>query len=265
VINIPNPIVSLIARISLPAALLAVILVATNNSVGSAQSPTASPFVNIEDLMNRGIAADAIAKYPHFASAFSRANVAPCVAEGPDDDARASAFIRQGYQAGLRTPSVKTEHKMQTFNSGKHSFELTPPEDYSLQDTPCPGGRAFVFSGPRRKDGKSAVMSIAILSESKKEQLPPVDIMLDSMLDPFRKHLFDYKEHKEEPITVNGNSYEGMSYAGAVGTVFPIRGCFFVARVRDVMVIVSGQDSATFYNTTLSEPMKAFGTLKILQ
>ncbi|MBS1956428.1 MAG: hypothetical protein JST89_19735 [Cyanobacteria bacterium SZAS-4] len=172
---------------------------------------------------------------------------------------------------GLSEPAVpsisdkpKSEPYTRTVHCRKHEYELLVPAQYGYSETERPSGKIALLGGPKHEDDKSPAFSLNIVITPEGEKVPPVQIMIDSMLNPFRKHMSDYVETPEMPLTVNGKVFEGATFSGSYAGMYPSTGFVYVNKTDDTFFILFGQDIKSY--SALSKPimMKTVKAFKII-
>ena len=111
------------------------------------------------------------------------------VQQQPSAFADANDEFRAGYEAAQKAVAVPIKHESQVFKSDQHSFELTPPEKFTLKELSPPSGKMFMFTGPSRSDQKHPVMSISLIEPPAGQAVPSLQVVLDGMLKPFKDNL----------------------------------------------------------------------------
>ncbi len=164
-------------------------------------------------------------------------------------------------------PSVVDKPRAQAYtrivHCQSHECELLIPAQYGYSEGDRPSGKIILLGGPKHADDKSPVFSLNIVTTPNGEEVPPVQIMIDSMLNPFRKHLSDYIETPEMPLTINGKVFEGATFSGSYSGLFPSSGFVYVNKTHDTFFILFGQDIKSFFAESKPIMMKTVNSFKI--
>jgi hypothetical protein len=90
------------------------------------------------------------------------------------------------------------------------------PGDYRLSEFVEPGCKLFCFRGPEHPDKQTAVFNVSIATTPTGAAIPSEREMMETMLNPHRSSLANYKEQKEPLFTNGGHAFKGMSFSGTV-------------------------------------------------
>lgn len=88
--------------------------------------------------------------------------------------------------------------------------------------------------------------------------------MMDSMLNPYRKHLSQYVETSEQPLTINGRVFEGATFSGSYGGIIPAVGFVYINKTKDTFFILLGQDTKPYSQTSKPVMMKTVRSFKVV-
>ena len=155
--------------------------------------------------------------------------------------------IKEGYDAFATAKAVQVPHKMQVFTHGKYSFQLIPPPDFTLKELAPPHGKIYSFSGPKHEDKTAPTLNVNLIIAPDGEELPPTPVIITSLLNPFREHLKDYTEKTQEPLTVNGLSYNVSNFGGTFANGTKISGFVYGAPIKGGYIVFLCQDSASSF------------------
>lgn len=173
--------------------------------------------------------------------------------------------IEQGAKAAKLAKPVPVEHKPQRLEFGKHILEVTPPEGYMLDVLTREDKKSFALIGPKRKDGSSAVLMInLIVAPPEETTLPPVDVIRDGMLNPFRNHLTDYQEDVKAPSEINGFKYDNTFYSGTAGAK-AIQGFVYIGKIADGFCVLSGMDTKDGFTESQTLLVKSVESCKLVK
>jgi hypothetical protein len=175
-----------------------------------------------------------------------------------------NASIKKGYDAAANATVVKVEHKATTYTCGIHKFEMTPPEGFEFRELTPDFGKVFLFSGKKHEDGKAPVFTVTVIVPPKGEVLPPVQVILDSTLAPFKEHLSGYDRQPKKPLTQNSKSFEGASFSGEYPDHSLTRGFVYVTQYKGAFFSVFGQDATASFDSAMKVFLASFQSLKIV-
>lgn len=176
---------------------------------------------------------------------------------------RADKEIAQGYAAGQQAPEVKLKHELQTFSFGSHSFDLLPPENFSMKEmNGHPHMKAFVFIGPEQSGEKPPLLEVMIITAAPRESGQNAQKLLDSIINPYRQHLSAYLEESNKSMIVSGLTFQGSYFSGAYGGVNPVRGCVFVAQEKDILYVILAQSDAKSFDDVMKVFVDSLKTCK---
>lgn len=173
--------------------------------------------------------------------------------------------IEQGAKAAKAAKPKPVEHKPQRLEFGKHTIEVTPPEGYMLDELTREDKKSFALIGPKRKDGSSAVLMInLIVAPPDETTLPPVAVIRDGMLNPFRNHLTDYQEDVKAPSEINGFKYDNTFYSGTAGAK-AIQGFIYIGKIADGFCVLSGMDTKDGFTESQTLLVKSVESCKLVK
>jgi hypothetical protein len=176
-----------------------------------------------------------------------------------------NAAIKKGYDAAATAPVVKVEHKLTSYTCGVHKFEMTPPDGFAFRELTPDFGKVFLFSGTKHEDGKAPVFTVTVIVPPKGEELPPVQVILDSTLAPFKEHLSGYDRQAKKALIQNGKSFEGASFSGEYPDHSLTRGFVYITQYKGAFFAVFGQDTASSFDTAMKIFTAAIQSLKIIE
>jgi hypothetical protein len=142
---------------------------------------------------------------------------------------------------------------------------MIPPEGFEFRELTPDFGKIFLFSGKKHQDGKAPVISVTVLVLQKGEALPPVQVIVDSALYPFKEHLSGYDRQAMKTLTQNGKSFEGASFSGEYPDHYRTRGFSYVTQYKGAFFAIFGQDTASSFDTTMKVFMTTIQSLKIIE
>ncbi len=173
--------------------------------------------------------------------------------------------IEQGAKAAMAVKPKAVAHKPHLLEFGKHTLELTPPEGFSLDELTRENKKSFALIGPKRQDGSSAVLMInLIVAPDAQPVLPPIDVIRNGMLDPFRNHLTDYQEDVKAPSEINGFKYDNTFYSGTAGQK-EIKGFVYIGKIADGFCVLSGMDTKDGFSESQKTLVKSVESCKLIK
>lgn len=168
--------------------------------------------------------------------------------------------VEVGY-AGVIESSKVVGDKVQTYAFGKHALTWVPPPNYSLHELTPPEAKLFMLSGPKR-GGTSPVLNVSIIKAPDAAK-SSVNLIIDSMLNPYRKRLSGYSETTNQQLSVNGTTYQGAYFSGSYADQFATKGFVFATQHKDAFIVFFAQDAAGSFKSTLPVFMRAIKTSKL--
>jgi hypothetical protein len=183
------------------------------------------------------------------APAESRAATPPKDAAAPPQDAAAppqdaAASPPAAPSKGIDVPATDNP---QVIKLNEETVELTLPKTYSIKKTELQGRAEYAFSAPRNADGTVAGVMFFVIPMDPKGEIPDTKVVLDMMMKPGQSNLKDFQQQVGEAAVVNGLTFENAGYSGFVPDGKPIKGFFYVARVKTGFLIFTGRDRGDLY------------------
>jgi len=159
--------------------------------------------------------------------------------------------------------AAKDDSYTKKFSCQGYSCELLVPAHYSFAETDQPIGKLFVLTGQKHANGKSPILNLKIVKNPPGEPIPPIQPMVDSVLQPYGEQLSHYAQTVEKPFAVNGHSFLGSRFTGEFPGTIPASGFVFASEVADTFFIFSAEDTKPDSETSIPDMLKSVGTLKI--
>lgn len=171
--------------------------------------------------------------------------------------------IKQGYEEAQNATVVKTEQKLLTLKHGNHGFQIFPPQDFELEESLSPSGKTFMFSGTKGTKFDSCTFSVMVLDTDKDNQFEP-EMMIDSMIAPFRENSFSSSQQKMEPQLINGHRFSGATFSGAIAFFWPVKGFVLATPVKDALFVINAECPKDMYDKVYSTFMDTLKTCKVI-
>lgn len=166
--------------------------------------------------------------------------------------AKDDAEVKAGYDAGGKAPTIKVEHKLQTFVHRNHSIQLIPPLNFTLQKEAMPLGDSvgYFFTSQTHPTGRSAVLQASIIIPPAGG--PPLDekTLSDVIMRPFKQHLTDYTE-KEGQFMLGAKPCSGLYFDGKVGGIYGHKGFICVTKNNGALFMFFGGDDSQYFDKSM--------------
>lgn len=140
----------------------------------------------------------------------------------------------------------------QVIKLNEETVELTLPKTYIIKKTELQGREEYAFSSPRHADGTAAGVMFFVIPMDPAGEVPDIKVVLDLMMKPGQANLKDFQQQTEAPLVANGLTFENASYSGFVPDGKPIKGFFYVARVKSGFLIFTGRDRGDLFKDSES-------------
>lgn len=145
---------------------------------------------------------------------------------------------------------VEPTDNPQVIKLNEETVELTLPKTYNIKKTELQGREEYAFSAPRNADGTVAGVMFFVIPMDPAGEIPPTNVVLDLMMKPGQSNLKDFQQQAGEPAVVNGVTFLNASYSGFVPDGKPIKGFFYVGKVKSGFLIFTGRDHGDYYKDT---------------